>query len=57
LLAPLQNVPPKPGVRWRANFYRMDYDDGIRTAWAWAPVGKTFHEYEKFGELVFAAAR
>jgi hypothetical protein len=54
LLKPLQNVPPTPGTRWRANVYRMDYDGGRRTAWAWAPVGKSFHEYEKFGELVFA---
>jgi Carbohydrate-binding family 9 len=54
LLRPLQNVPPKPGTRWRANFYRMDHDDGKRTQWEWAPVGKTFHEYQKFGELVFA---
>ena len=28
LLKPLQNVPPEPGTRWRANLYRMDYDDG-----------------------------
>jgi hypothetical protein len=54
LLRPLQNVPPGPGARWRANFYRMDYDDGKRTRWEWAPVDKTFHEYQKFGELVFA---
>jgi hypothetical protein len=53
LLKPLQNVPPKPGTRWRANFYRMDYDEGKQTQWEWAPVGKTFHEYEKFGELLF----
>jgi hypothetical protein len=53
LLRPLQNVPPKPGARWRANFYRMDYDEGKRTQWEWAPVGTTFHEYEKFGDLVF----
>lgn len=53
LLRPLQNVPPKPGTRWRANFYRMDHDDGKRTQWEWAPVGNTFHEYEKFGTLVF----
>jgi hypothetical protein len=53
LLTPLQNVPPKPGTRWRANFYRMDYDGGKRTQWEWAPVGNTFHEYEKFGEIVF----
>jgi hypothetical protein len=54
LLRPLQNVPPKPGTRWRANFYRMDHDDGKRTQWDWAPVGDSFHEFEKFGELVFA---
>lgn len=54
LLRPLQNVPPRPGTRWRANFYRVDHDDGRSTAWEWSPVGKTFHEYEKFGDLVFA---
>ena len=53
LLRPLQNVPPKPGTRWRANFYRMDYDEGKRTQWEWAHIDKTFHEYEKFGELLF----
>ena len=54
LLRPLQNVPPKPGAVWRANVYRMDYDLGRQTQWEWAPVGKTFHDYERFGELVFA---
>ena len=53
LLRPLQNVPPKPGTRWRINVYRMDYDEGKRTQWDWAPVGDSFHEFEKFGELVF----
>ena len=53
VLRPLQNVPPTPGTRWRANFYRMDHDAGKRTQWEWSPVGKTFHEYEKFGELLF----
>lgn len=53
LLAPLRNLPPKPGTRWRANFYRMDYDDGNHTSWDWSRVGKTFHEYKKFGTLVF----
>jgi hypothetical protein len=53
LLKPLQNVPPKPGTRWRGNFYRMDYDGGKRTQWEWAPVGQTFHEFEKFGDLLF----
>jgi hypothetical protein len=53
LMRPLQNVPPKPGTRWRANFYRMDYDDGKTTQWDWARVGPSFHEFEKFGDLVF----
>jgi hypothetical protein len=53
LLKPLQNVPPRPGMRWRANVYRMDYDDGKRTQWEWAPVGRTFHDYERFGDLLF----
>ena len=53
LLRPLQNVPPKAGTKWRANFYRMDYDDGKTTQWDWARVGPSFHEFEKFGELTF----
>jgi len=53
LLKPLQNVPPQPGTRWRANFYRVDYDDGKSTSWDWARVGTGFHEFDKFGTLVF----
>ena len=49
----LKNAPPGPGTRWRANFYRMDYDGGKRTQWEWAPVGSSFHAYEKFGVLRF----
>ena len=54
LLRPLQNVPPKPGTTWRANVYRMDYDGGARSQWEWAHVDQGFHEYERFGEFVFA---
>ena len=53
LLAPLGNVPPKPGAHWRANFYRVDYDNAHDTAWDWARVGPSFHEYRKFGTLIF----
>jgi hypothetical protein len=31
----------------------MDYDGGQATGWNWSPVGPSFHEYEKFGELHF----
>jgi hypothetical protein len=53
LLKPLGNVPPKPGTRWRANFYRVDYDGGRSTSWDWSRVGPSFHEYRNFGTLVF----
>jgi len=53
LLKPLGGSPPKAGTRWRANFYRMDYDDKPARAWDWAPVGPSFHEYQKFGTLQF----
>jgi predicted TIM-barrel fold metal-dependent hydrolase len=53
LLVPLQNVPPKAGTKWRGNFYRMDYDGDNKTSWDWARVGTSFHEFQKFGTLVF----
>lgn len=53
LLEPLDNVPPQPGSTWRANFYRVDHDGGRSTGWDWARVGPSFHEYQKFGTLVF----
>ncbi len=53
LLEPLQNVPPKPGTKWRANFYRVDYDNEKMTQWDWGRVGPSFHEIENFGTLVF----
>ena len=52
LLKPLKNIDPKPGTRWRANFYRVDYDGG-ETEWSWQLTGPSFHEYEKFGALLF----
>lgn len=53
LLKPLSNVPPLPGTTWRGNFYRMDYDGGQQGSWDWARVGKSFHDYQSFGILVF----
>ncbi|SMO77542.1 carbohydrate-binding family 9-like protein [Fodinibius sediminis] len=52
LLHPLSNVPPDSGTRWRANFYRIDYDRE-QTLMSWQPVKKSFHEYKKFGTLLF----
>jgi len=53
LLRPLRDVPPRDGTRWRANFYRVDHDHEKRTAWDWARVGPSFHEFERFGTLEF----
>jgi hypothetical protein len=53
LLEPLRQVPPEAGTTWRANFYRVDYDQPPATAWYWAPVGPSFHEFHKFGTLRF----
>ncbi len=53
LLEPLGNVPPKPGTHWRANFYRVDYDDKKATEWDWARVGRSFHDYRSFGTIIF----
>ena len=52
LMEPLQNMPPKKGMKWRANFYRIDYDKGS-TYWSWRPTRKNFHDYESFGTIVF----
>ena len=48
----------KSGTEWRANFFRMDQENGKpQTASAWSPplVGD-FHALDKFGSLVFADA-
>ncbi len=52
LLAPLKNIPPKSGTKWRANMYRIDYDNGM-AAFSWQETGKSFHEYKKFGTFIF----
>jgi len=52
LLAPLHNVPAQKGTRWRANFYRIDHDNG-ESSWYWQKIMKNFHDYQLFGQLVF----
>lgn len=52
LLKPLNNVPPKKGTQWRANMYRIDYDDKSST-WSWQLTGPSFHDYKKFGTFIF----
>lgn len=55
LLQPMAGSPTS-GTEWRGNLYRIDYDEGY-TTWTWQKttygVGGNFHEFEKFGTLVF----
>ena len=55
LLAPLSNVPPVSGTKWRANIYRIDYDheDRGRTFFTWQKIERSFHEFEKYGTFIF----
>ncbi len=52
LLKPLPNVPPQKGTTWRANFYRIDYDENS-TSWSWQLTGPSFHDLAAFGTLLF----
>lgn len=53
IFQPLGNTPPTSGTIWNANFYRLDYDSGTMIKWAWSPVEKSFHEFDKFGQIRF----
>lgn len=53
IFMPLGNIPPVTGTVWNANFYRLDYDGGRMIKWAWSPVEKSFHEFNKFGQITF----
>lgn len=52
LLEPLPQVPPVSGTKWRANMYRIDYDNGA-AHFAWQRISRSFHEYNSFGTFVF----
>lgn len=52
LLNPLPQVPPVSGTKWRANMYRVDYDNGS-SSFAWRQTTRSFHEYNSFGTFVF----
>jgi predicted TIM-barrel fold metal-dependent hydrolase len=53
LLKPLTMAAPKSGSAWRANFYRVDHDDGLSTGWDWSRVGRSYHDHKNFGSLRF----
>jgi hypothetical protein len=46
------STAPKPGTKWKGNFYRIDYD-GETAYYSWQKTNGSFHEFMKFGTLVF----
>ena len=52
LLRPLKNISPEKNTRWRANFYRVDYDNEV-ASWSWQLTERSFHDFKKFGTLIF----
>lgn len=48
-----KNAPPVKGTKWKGNFNRLDYDNDTYKAWSWTPVKKSFHEYKKYGTIIF----
>lgn len=50
-------VPPVPGDRWRANFFRIDAPaESSPEYYAWSPTGIIdFHIPQRFGTLVFVS--
>ena len=54
LMTGMDNVPPVAGTKWRANMYRIDYDELPESYWAWSPIkGSSFHEFHSFGVFKF----
>jgi hypothetical protein len=52
LLKSMGNVPPAKGTRWRANFYRIDYDRNPVYS-SWQLTRENFHDFERFGIIEF----
>ncbi len=52
LLYSMKNIPPQKGTKWKANFYRIDYDGSPKYS-SWQLTRNSFHDYKKFGTLVF----
>ena len=52
LMNPIVPVVPTSGTTWRGNLYRIDYDQGYQT-WSWKKTSGSFHEFNRYGTLVF----
>ena len=52
LMKPMVQSNPVKGTKWRANFYRIDYD-ATPGEWSWMPIVNNFHDYLLYGSIVF----
>ncbi len=52
LMNPVVQQIPVSGTKWKGNFYRIDYDKDY-TTWSWKKTSGSFHEYKKFGTIIF----
>ncbi|MBE7561134.1 carbohydrate-binding family 9-like protein [bacterium] len=46
--------PPKAGSAWSGNFFRCDLSHGQGEYQAWIPVRGSFHQPDRFGNIVFS---
>ncbi len=55
LFTGLTATSPASDTLWRANFCRIDHDDGQETLFSWSPgITHSFHNLQHFGSLRFA---
>ncbi len=52
LMEPLITSPPQAGEQWKANMYRLDYDQGP-ARFSWQKTDIHFHEPRNFGTITF----
>ena len=53
LIDPITDTMPTSGMKWNANFCRLDYDTGKIIKFSWSPIKVAFHEYEKYRSIQF----
>ncbi|HEV7378337.1 MAG TPA: carbohydrate-binding family 9-like protein, partial [Dyadobacter sp.] len=52
LMNPIVPKIPVSGTKWKGNFYRIDYDQDP-AYYSWKKTSGSFHEFGKFGTLIF----
>ena len=53
LIDPITDTMPTSGMKWNANFCRLDYDTAKIVKFSWSPIKVAFHEFEKYRSIQF----